>query len=1779
MSRQKFYFWNGALGSEQLLSSYETAVDRLLHGDYASADLEKLTGHDVYSFRLSGTARLLFATHKINEQNYLLLLEDLPTHDYQKSRFLRSGVLQRYRDAQEPAFLAAAAAAAADEPRFVVIQDDMRVAFNTRFQQQEADRGVMPLPLEYFKQQFIQLSEEQKGALGAPMPTLISGEGGSGKSCVAIALIAEHVRKSSQAGAAASARSLLYVCESSKLVDTMLRVWKEHPLANAVPEEIIQFKTYEQLLGDQGLLNAKMVGGEPRRKTIVGRADFDDWYKRYAQTQRKQATVLAKPAVDIAPETVYQEFRICSAYRDNIIYYGLGKRQSLLLGEQRPWLHKAYLDYLGDCEGRDCINPAFCDLPWREQFDLVVVDEAQDLSNLQLLRASELANNRAVVYCMDSHQSLRDKFSKRPYLLEMGCAPVELTTSYRCPIHIARAASAVVKLKQCLAGGLADKHESQGMIAAKSKKNAGHVILLNAQELLSSKEWGSTCKKGPNFAVITRPELRDEARALFNATLIYTPEEIKGLEYNTVAVYQLFDEEVFRKIASRTQEASYSLEQPSNRPGQNAGDDEFSPFLNTIYTSYTRAQATLIICEEESRANKALLMPLRELIAKESASAATASVTVIASDWLAEAIKLRNSGHKTQAADIFEKELQKSPDEFEQFWEQLYPKQATAPVPLQTASASAATPINASHPTVTKPIAKPKRLSPAQDAINALFQHFTKLQLKICLSRPDVNLTMLHTPFAIQENGPKLPFFCHVMQSTKYIERFTQCLATYPDVAKKIATIEFFNEILKQGKDANLVGTRVEGMLLALLGQPHDDMRLFKKREVKAMLSKMSISIAQSLLHWLTLNQNGLAILKQWIGVYPDIIANIYAEAWGHVQLTAIDDNNQRISAFHWLTLTDGGFDLLHQLCSIKPKFLSNMPPEAWAYHQTAAAGSLENTSPLYSFTSNPKGRFFLQEQCRANPNFLNNIPAEAWTRHRTAAAGSLENISPLYCFIASIEGRALLQELCSANPNFLSNIPAEAWARHRTAEAGSHENTSPLYYLVAEPEGRVLLKQLCRINPNFLSDIPAEAWARHRTAAARANENTSPLYFLVAEPEGRALLQQQCHANPNFLSNVPAEAWVRHRTAAAGAFENTAPLYFLTSKPEGRALLQQLCSANPNFLCDIPAEAWARHQTAAAGSYENTSPLYFLTFFPEGRTFLQQQCRANPNFLSNVPAEAWGRHRTAAAGALENTSPLYFLTAKPGGRPLLQQLCSANPTLLSNIPAEAWVRHRTEAAGADENTSPLFFLTSNPEGRALLEQLCRANPSFLSNVPVEAWARHLTAANVAFENSSPLYFLTSKPEGRALLQQLWRENPQFISNIPAETWARHLTAAAGPYENTSPLYFLTSKPEGRDLLQQLCRANPQFLSNIPAEAWVRHRTAAARADENTSPLYFLTSCSEGRELLQQLCSANPKLLSNIPAEAWARHRTAAAEADENTSPLYFLPAYPEGCELLQQLCSANPNFLTDIPAEAWARHRTKAAGANENTSPLYFFTSKPEGRALLQQQCSANPKFLSDIPAEAWARHQTAAAAAFENASPLFYLTSNPDGHALLQQLCSANPKFLSSIPGEAWARPLTAAAGVLGNIIPLMLLASTPQGNTLMEQVCATHSNFLNNIPAETWTRIETAADAFAEKIVSLGLPASTPEDCALLQQACTINPNFLSDDPEEHKLLIQTINPERHNKNLALTEAEHSNDMNLSRISQAFFQPQADSMQDGCPLTDINLAGSLYVNGNMP
>lgn len=144
------YYWQGATGSDALLKEHAEAIASLLSGDYSHQQLEKLRNKallPIYSFRLNKADRLLFTTYK----GFLYVLEHIENHDYQKSRFLKKGVLAHHLAEEDQKALCLV---------FTELDDnESKPTFEVSL---EAEK---PAALEYYNQQSIAFSEPQENIL------------------------------------------------------------------------------------------------------------------------------------------------------------------------------------------------------------------------------------------------------------------------------------------------------------------------------------------------------------------------------------------------------------------------------------------------------------------------------------------------------------------------------------------------------------------------------------------------------------------------------------------------------------------------------------------------------------------------------------------------------------------------------------------------------------------------------------------------------------------------------------------------------------------------------------------------------------------------------------------------------------------------------------------------------------------------------------------------------------------------------------------------------------------------------------------------------------------------------------------------------------------------------------------------------------------------------------------------------------------------------------------------------------------------------------------------------------------------------------------------------------------------------------------------------------------------------------------------------------------------------------------------------------------------------
>ncbi|WP_131764425.1 hypothetical protein, partial [Legionella drozanskii] len=665
-SQSKFYYVRGVLGDPRLIKEHIETIKRLRKGDFSEADLEKLKGVEaIYSYRINKKKRLLFTFITINGEEYPVILDYLPTHNYHNSPFLRPGFLKRYLENQKEVFkeLIEKESEAPDgldeEPSFEpcsAAELSARLASLTLEDDNECELGV----LEYYEENLIELSPTQQQILKIklPGPALVGGVAGSGKSCGAFTLLIAYITAMQQRAQQDNnpekldqadnkkkkTIKILYVTQSEFLVKSMEEAWDNLPLAREKEDVQLEFKTYQQLLE-----HLEQGGLEP-----AGVETFTGWYKQYVKKARKAAHTRGEaPPPELDSKTAYQECRIRSGYSPED-YLDLGKKQSQLQRQERSWLDKVYSDYLKNLAKENQFAPEFSPLALKDYYDLITVDEAQDFSPGQLISLSLAAKKGAVVYFTDSHQQLFDERSIRSFILKkLHIAQenhIELTVMHRCPPKVQASANEVIAFKHRLVGGIADPDEPTKIEKTLYAENSqGHVYLLD-MNMLDACTWMREQPLGSDFVVVTLEGQQEEAKKHFNTQLILTPEQIKGQEKEFVVAYRLFPPTLFKEAQQRLHERG-ETKQPIHQAKSAHRDDHYIRELNRIYTAFTRAKHALVIVEKFTPENEILLKHLRP-IADKGLPSKEGLKLANQEDWQQEAAKQKAAGNLAVAAAI-----------------------------------------------------------------------------------------------------------------------------------------------------------------------------------------------------------------------------------------------------------------------------------------------------------------------------------------------------------------------------------------------------------------------------------------------------------------------------------------------------------------------------------------------------------------------------------------------------------------------------------------------------------------------------------------------------------------------------------------------------------------------------------------------------------------------------------------------------------------------------------------------------------------------------------------------------------------------------------------------------------------------------------------------------------------------------------------------------------------------------------------------------------------------
>ncbi|HBA86245.1 MAG TPA: hypothetical protein DCZ95_19355 [Verrucomicrobia bacterium] len=604
------------LDSSRVKDAFEKVVDRLRTGDFRSADVKKLTGTPYYRARLDHANRLLFRIVRYGDRKYILLLEVILNHAYEKSRFLNGATVDETK--------------IEGIPELSVVKDSEIESLNY----------INPAnPRFHLLDKILSFDEAQDEVFKLRPPVIVIGSAGSGKT----ALTLEKLKTLSG--------DVLYVTLSPYLADNSRNLFYASNYENdALEPDFLSFRE---------LIETIRV---PEGRELTYR-DFEGWHSKYRQVSRLKDA-----------HKLFEEFRgvLTGSATDRVFlsredYQALGVRQSIFLQDEREEVYNLFEKYLQFMkEGRyyDLNLVSWAYLPDAQpRYDFVVVDEVQDLTSIQLyLILKTLRTPDQFILCGDSNQIVHPNFFswaqvKTLFYKERGGTPSDirriLHANYRNSPQVTDISNRLLLIKNARFGSI-DK-ESHYLIRSNSE-NPGVVELIGDDPAVMRELNEKTRKSAKVAVLVLREEDKEAARLYFQTPLVFSIQEAKGLEYESIVLFNFvtLNARVFKEIVEGIGPEDLEADRRYARARDKSDKslEAYKFYINALYVAMTRAVRQLYVVEKDHRHRLFGLLNLAQASDRIKLSEQKSSQE----DWEKEARKLDLQGKKEQA-DLIRKEL------------------------------------------------------------------------------------------------------------------------------------------------------------------------------------------------------------------------------------------------------------------------------------------------------------------------------------------------------------------------------------------------------------------------------------------------------------------------------------------------------------------------------------------------------------------------------------------------------------------------------------------------------------------------------------------------------------------------------------------------------------------------------------------------------------------------------------------------------------------------------------------------------------------------------------------------------------------------------------------------------------------------------------------------------------------------------------------------------------------------------------------------------------------
>jgi hypothetical protein len=595
----------------KLKKQFKKVEGFLAKGDFKSADVKKMVNSDYYRAKLDDTNRLLFKFATYQAETYVLLLEVIHNHAYDKSRFLRGAEVK--------------------ENNFTTVATVEKVA--------ETDKKplvyINPNRTEFhLLDKFISLDEEQTDIYGMAAPLIIIGSAGSGKTALTLEKMKHFSGK------------VAYVSLSPYLVENAQTIYYANNYDNSKQEiDFLSFKEYIEMIH------------LPKGREITFK-DFERWYSRYRNaTKIKEDYKLFEEFKGVLTGSVTEK-----PYLSREDYLGLGIKQSIFLAKERVIVYDVFEKYVKFLEEGRFYDSNIVAFNYLEKasadYDFLVVDEVQDLTNIQLmLILKSLKSPTNFLLSGDSNQIVHPNFFSWSKLKSMfyltdfkGSLIRILKTNYRNSHQITELSNTLLKIKNARFGSI-DK-ESTYLIDTVSE-NKGEINFFEDSDKIK-KELNSKTENSAKFAILVmNNDDKGKVRKYFKTPLVFSIQEAKGLEYENIILVNFisnYDKE-FREITNGVTSEDLTDEAFSFNRAKDKSNKELEAYkfyVNSLYVAFTRAVKNIYVIESNRKQPILELLDIKKTVTKVNLDKQQSDNT----EWLEEADRLEQQGKQEQAQQI-----------------------------------------------------------------------------------------------------------------------------------------------------------------------------------------------------------------------------------------------------------------------------------------------------------------------------------------------------------------------------------------------------------------------------------------------------------------------------------------------------------------------------------------------------------------------------------------------------------------------------------------------------------------------------------------------------------------------------------------------------------------------------------------------------------------------------------------------------------------------------------------------------------------------------------------------------------------------------------------------------------------------------------------------------------------------------------------------------------------------------------------------------------------------